>query len=185
MASASVPWSPEDYRSLLLLWARLHLPRALWRREGPSDIVQVALAKAYSRRDQFRGQSEAEWQAWLRRILARAMTDAVRRYTRKGGDQERSLNAAMEASSCRAADWVCDGNPSPPQELMGREQVRRLAEALEHLNPDQRTAFELHYLQEKPVKEVGQLMHKSVAAVAGLLRRGLETLRDLLGDAPL
>jgi RNA polymerase sigma-70 factor, ECF subfamily len=186
MASAPVAWCPEKYRSVLLLWTRLHLPRSLWSREDPSDVVQQALTKAYVCREQFLGQTEGEWQAWLRQILANTLADAIRRFTRKGGDLERSLHAALEQSSCRLETMLRDDGPSPFQQAAQREQevrrVGRLAEALEQLEPDQRSAVELKHLQGLPVSEIQNILGKTEAAVAGLLRRGLAELRRLLDD---
>jgi DNA-directed RNA polymerase specialized sigma24 family protein len=43
------------------------------------------LLQAYQALDQFRGQSEAEWAAWLRQILARNLAQALRDFGRVGG----------------------------------------------------------------------------------------------------
>jgi DNA-directed RNA polymerase specialized sigma24 family protein len=40
----------------------------------------------------------------------------------------------------------------------------------------------MRHLQDRSVTEVGQLMGRSPAAVAGLLRRGLKALRELMDD---
>jgi RNA polymerase sigma-70 factor (ECF subfamily) len=40
----------------------------------------------------------------------------------------------------------------------------------------------MHHLQGLPVPEVAEYLQRSEAAVAGLLRRGLKKLRQLLGE---
>src|SRR5262245_53880759 len=45
-----------------------------------SDLVQQTLLEAYRDFDHFRGGTEAEWLAWLRRILHRNAADFVRLY---------------------------------------------------------------------------------------------------------
>jgi RNA polymerase sigma-70 factor (ECF subfamily) len=50
------------------------------------------------------------------------------------------------------------------------------------LPPDQRQVVELHHLKGMSLAEVAALMGRSRPAVAGLLFRGLNKLRDLLQD---
>jgi RNA polymerase sigma-70 factor (ECF subfamily) len=53
-----------------------------------------------------------------------------------------------------------------------------LALALERLPEDQRMAVELRYLGQQPLKSIAAYMSKSTGAVAGLIRRGVENLRE-------
>jgi RNA polymerase sigma-70 factor (ECF subfamily) len=55
-----------------------------------------------------------------------------------------------------------------------------LAGALLHLPDDQRRAVELHHLQGLSLAEVGRHLGRSREAVAGLVFRGLKSLRSLL-----
>ena len=58
--------------------------------------------------------------------------------------------------------------------------MRHLTRALAQLPEDQCQAVVLKHLQGLAVAEVAQQMGRSEAAVAGLLRRGLKGLRELL-----
>src|SRR5512136_146681 len=69
-----------SYRNYLRLLARTGLDASLQGKADPSDLVQDALLKASLRFGQFRGGTDAEMAGWLRQILARCLSDFVRRY---------------------------------------------------------------------------------------------------------
>lgn len=144
-------------------------------------MAQEALLRAHDRLDQFRGATDAEFAAWLRRILSTVLIDAVRRHGRRGG-RERPLERAVEESSAAVDGWLAADHSSPEDRAAREERAVRLADALARLPDDQRTAVELRHLQGLSVPRIEELMGKTTAAVAGLLRRGLQALRADLGE---
>ena len=175
----------EKFRDYLLLLARLHLEEGLRRKIDPSDVVQQTLLDAHRQRKQFRGASPAEMAAWLRRMLACNLADAVRAWSRDKRNlaRERRLEAAVEQSSSRIDAWLAAEQSSPSQRAMRGENVARLASALAQLPEAQREAIVLHYWQGLTLAEVGRHMSRTAASVAGLLQRGLKTLRQTLSES--
>lgn len=175
----------EGYREYLRLLARVHLASGMPTRMDASDLVQETLLKAYQALERFQWKSEGELAAWLRAILVNTLRDGVRRDSADVRDQsrEQSLELQIEQSSARLEALLAQPGAGPADGVDRQEQLLALAHALAKLPDDQRNALEMKHLQGLTVAEVGEQMGKSRAAVAGLLRRGLERLRELL-DAP-
>src|SRR5262249_23733509 len=68
------------YQPSLHLLARLQLDRRFQGKFDASDLVQQTLLEACRALPQFRGQTEAEFTAWLRQILAHVLAHEMRRY---------------------------------------------------------------------------------------------------------
>ena len=173
----------ERFRAYLRLLARLNLGPRLQGKFDPSDVVQQTLLDAYARRAQFRG-GEAERAAWLRQILARNLADAARAFgqLKRDAGREQSLEAALQESSARLANWLAAEQSSPSQRAERDEEVVRLADALALLPQDNHEALVLHYCQGLPLAEIAHRLGRTPAAVAGLLKRGLKQLRERLRE---
>jgi RNA polymerase sigma-70 factor (ECF subfamily) len=174
----------EKFRPYLCLLARRQVDRRLQGKLDASGIVQQTLLEAHRGLAGFRGRSEPELAAWLRRILARNLADELRRLGagKRDAARERSLEEAVDRSSADAAAWLAAGQSSPSQQAVWHEQLLRLAEALAGLPEDQRIAVELHHLEGYSLADVGREMGRSKEAVAGLLSRAVKRLRLLLPD---
>jgi RNA polymerase sigma-70 factor (ECF subfamily) len=175
----------EQFRAYLRLLARLNLHPALQGKLDPSDVVQQTLLQAHQSLHNFKGRSDAEVAGWLRQALARNLSHAVRDFGRARRDvaRERSLDAAIDASSAHLEQWLADSDQtSPSEQAVFHEQVLKLAEALEKLPEAQREALMLHHWQGWSLAEIAEQMQRTPAAVAGLLKRGLQQLRSLLRE---
>lgn len=169
----------EGYADYLRLLARLHLDARLHAKLDPSDVVQQTLLKAHQNRDQFRGASDGEMAAWLRRILANTMTDQLRKHKYELAAPQ-PLERSIEESSARLEAWLSAEQSSPSEQAMRQENFLLLAQALAQLPEEQRQAVEFHHLKGWAVNDIARHLDKTEASVAGLLRRGLKRMRELM-----
>lgn len=172
----------EQYRSYLLLLARMHLEGPRERIE-PSDVVQQTLLEAHAQAARLPS-VEGELAAWLRAALANNIHDARRHLRRKRRDvaRERSLADQLHASSQMLDGKLAALESSPSHQAMRQEDLLRLADSLWNLPAAQRDAIVLHHLQGWTLSETAKQLDRTDAAVAGLLHRGLRKLRELLSE---
>jgi RNA polymerase sigma-70 factor (ECF subfamily) len=171
----------EEYRSYLLLLARMQLDPGPRNRIDPSDIVQQTLLEAHAKADQFSGDDSA-LAAWLRQALVNNLRDAWRalRQGKRDIRREKALADAVEQSSSRLEQMLAAPHSSPSQRAVRNEELLRLADALVELPEAQREAIVLHHLQGCSLTETARSLGKTDAAVAGLLHRGLRKLREIM-----
>ena len=172
------------FRAYLTLLSRAHVDPRLRHRVDLSGVVQQTLLEAHRAWEQFRALGEAQRAAWLRRVLANNLTDEVRKLSTGARDvrRERSLEAALDHSSARLADWLAAEQSSPSQRAERHEQGLRLAAALEALPEAQREALELQHWHGWSLAQIAEHLGRTPPAVAGLLHRGLQQLRKHLEE---
>jgi RNA polymerase sigma-70 factor (ECF subfamily) len=173
----------ENYREYLGLLVRLQVDPRLQGKLDPSGIVQQTLLEAHQALGQLTGRCETEVAAWLRKTLAHNLADEIRRLGTAKRDvaREESLQRALEESSARLEAWLAEEESSPSRQAERQEEAVRLAAALSQLPEKQRLAVELRHLRGLSLVEVAEEMGTTKAAVVGLLHRGVEKLRALLG----
>ena len=172
----------ERYRNYLHILTRLQLgPRSSSKLDA-SDIVQETLLHAYRKRDQFRGNDDAARANWLRTILARNVADAIRSQGCKKRDiaRETSLQAELDSSSDSLGSWLVAEDSTPSEHVIRDELAVDVANALALIPHSQREALLLHYWQGCSMAEIALRLNRTPDAVGGLLKRGLQRLRELL-----
>ena len=182
-AEANGP-KPEHFRQYLALLARTHLGPNQRAKVDPSDIVQQTLLDAHRKLDQFRGTTEPEMAAWLRKMLSFRVADAFRALGRQKRDAalERPLDARVDDTCSRLEGWLEAVQTSPSGRASRNEQLVRLAEAMASLPRAQREAIELHHLHGLSLSDTAEQLGRTGGSVVGLLRRGLVKLRELLAE---
>jgi len=176
----------ESYSRYLTLLARLQIGRRLQGKVDPSDVVQETFLEAHRQIENFRGNTEAELIAWLRRILAGQIALTLRRFLgTKGRDMklERELAAQLDQSSQALDGGLVASYSTPSQHASRREQAVLLAEALDKLSEDYREVIILRHLEGLSFNEVATRMERSEDSVQKLWVRALASLRRTLGGA--
>jgi RNA polymerase sigma-70 factor (ECF subfamily) len=173
----------EQYRGYLLLLARVQIGRRLQGKVDAGDLVQDTFLAAHRAWGRFRGTTEAELLAWLRRILAAQIADVLRRYLgsqRRDVRLERELAAELERSSQDLDAALFAREDSPSKQVVRREVGLLLADALTRLPEDYREVLILRHLEGLSFPGVAQRMGRTLDSVKKLWTRALDRLRRSL-----
>jgi len=139
------------YRAQVRYEAGIRLEGALRAKMDGSDAAQSVLLRATERFEQFRGESAAEFAAWLRQILVNHLRDEHRRFhgeTRAVAREVRLEDLDRFDDECRALLDSAEQNTI--DEAARRELCLRVADALEKLPESAREAIALrtfHHLE--------------------------------------
>jgi RNA polymerase sigma-70 factor (ECF subfamily) len=155
------------WRALLYLQANQALGSELLARVDPSDVVQEALGRAFADLAQFRGQSEGEWVAWLRAIVAHQAAQ-VRRHHHAG-----KRDAGRECP-------LPDGVPNRPDSTLDADEARQLAAAIEALPAPMHQVVVRRVFHNEPFEVVAAALGRSPGAARVLWTRALRRLRQAL-----
>ncbi|HEX7448718.1 MAG TPA: sigma-70 family RNA polymerase sigma factor [Pirellulales bacterium] len=172
-------------RSYLNLLARTQVRGWLQAKVDASDLVQLTLLEAHRDFDRFAGRSEAEWLAWLRRILAHNTADVVRHYSgaeKRQARREVRFASAADDSQAAGAPEPIGREPTPSQQLICRDRQLQLAAAIDALPPDYREVIVLRNLERLSFDEVAQRMGRSRPAAQMLWGRAIQKLQAGIGN---
>lgn len=170
-------------RNYLAIVARTQVESWLQRKVDASDLVQQSLLDAHRGFEKFRGETEQEWLAWLRRIVSHNATDYVRRYhgtAKRGKGKEIPLQTGAGDLSDAVFHDPADPTESPSQLVMQHEQEILVADAIARLSPDHQEVIQLRNLQRLPFEEIAARMGRSGPAVQMLWARAIRRLQELL-----
>jgi len=134
-------------------------------------LTQECFLKAHRNWDRFRGDSSAL--TWLMRIAINLEKDHWR--NRRLQFWRRTQTNAVELDE--ASDWLPSGERSVEQQMMAREQVAQVWQAVEGLSARQRTVFLLRYVEDQELREIAQATGLSEGTVKAHLSRALVKVR--------
>jgi RNA polymerase sigma-70 factor, ECF subfamily len=175
------------YRSHLSYLARRQLGSQLQVKVDASDVAQDACLEAHRHFGQFQGTTDAEFGAWMRKILAGLLANSVRRYRgtqRRDVRRERPLAYDTIDSSQVVARQQTARDETPSQQAVKRETSRELESAINELPPQYQQVIDLRSLEGLTFVEVAEQMGKSQDSVEKLWRRAIAALRKTLRHVP-
>ena len=126
------------------------------------DIAQDALVNAYVASASFRG--AARFSTWLFRIAYNCFIDRMR--------GRRLQTAPLDSPAARAVPG--------PEAADGRFRHEDLHRAIGMLPDKERAALLLFYMEDKPVKEVAEILEMPAGSVRAYLTRGRQHVKEYL-----
>jgi RNA polymerase sigma-70 factor (ECF subfamily) len=173
----------RTYRNYLGILARAGISGTLGAKADASDLIQETLLHAYRRFSQFSGQTEGEWLAWLRRILARNLAMLARRYhgtASRDVSRERAIEAGLNSTSFTLGHLIPADSQTPSHVAQERERSVVLADALAEMPEDHREVVVLRNFQRLKWEETAMEMGRSPEAVRKLWARAIRRLGTII-----
>src|SRR5262245_60413606 len=174
----------EACRAYLYLIAQKELDPDLLAKGSASDLVQETFVEAQRDFGQFRGTTDDEWRAWLRRLLLNNVANFTRRYRTEKRQLGREVALDPGGSSAERGGGLAADLPSPSGAALEHEQAERLRQALARLPEDYRQVIVLRYQEDLPFEEVARRLGRSSAAARTLWSRAIRRLRQEMGESP-
>jgi RNA polymerase sigma-70 factor (ECF subfamily) len=154
-------------------------------RVSPSDVVQETMLAAHRAFGDFRGESSAEFSAWLRKIMSHKLLSMIDRHLNLKRDVRRevSMNVAHDNADSSNAhtleSLLTAADPSPSTIVSRSEDNQRLAELLLLLPEHYRLVITLRNQQGLRFEEISRQLDRTPLAARLLWLRAIQRLRDL------
>ena len=177
--SEKIAWA-EKHRDYLRLLGLAQLAGEVRAKIDLSGVIQVTMLEASQQEPP--NLNANQQLPWLRRVFLNNLLDELRklRAQRRDIQRERSLEEPIEQSATRLKKYLAGDESSPSVKAIRQERADLLLQAIAELPEAQRTAIELHHLQELPLEEISKRLDRPKGAVAALIYRGMKTLRAKL-----
>lgn len=176
----------QFYYNYLRLLASAQIGNKLQARVSPSDVVQETFLDAHRNFGRFRGHTEREFLAWLRRILTNNLARLVERHVlaeKRDVRREVSIDqfgVVIEQSTARLEQMLADRAQSPSAVVAGREYAVILADKLAEMPADYREVIVLRHVHALSFTEVAERLERSSGAARMLWLRAIAHLRQQL-----
>ncbi len=135
------------------------------------DLTQEIFIRAYQKLHQF--DPEKKFFTWLYTIGI----NLIRNHLRK-----KARNDFPRAFDCISSEPPIQGNDGREGDLHSEDRMKKLEENMRKLPVDMREAIILKYQQDLTFEEISDITGDSVSAVKMRVYRGLERLKQLIGD---
>lgn len=150
------------------------------------DLAQQTMMQVFRDIKRFEPRPNVTFSSWLKAIANHRILDEIRtrRRQKRGGDWRQRWGLETDSGKLlNPIDALPATDNSPSRSISREERVQKMIELLHQLEPDQRQAVRLRFLEGLSIEEIAVAMDKSTGSVRGLLHRGKAALRQLLGSA--
>ena len=134
-------------------------------------LTQECFLKAHRNWSHFRGDSSA--MTWLMRIAINLQKDYWRNRRMQFWRQTRTNAVDLD----EASEWLPNGERSAEQQILAKEQVAQVWQAVKGLSERQRTVFLLRYVEERELSEIAAATGLSEGTVKAHLSRAVGRVR--------
>jgi len=180
----------DSYSPHLRRLADGQLDDKLRSRLSSSDIVQETLLQATRDFGSFRGNSDAEFGSWLRRILSRRIAKSVEVHLLTEKRDVRREIVLQRITSGHGSHPVSDANrytvadqhPGPASEAVCIERGQQLAKAMASLPASYREIIEMRNAQGLPFDVIAQRTNGTSGAARMRWLRAIDMLRQQLNE---
>ena len=144
-------------------------------RDAAESITQDCLLKAHLTRNQFRG--DCSISTWLMRIAFNLVRDHTK--SQKFRFWKSAAASAIDASE--VSQYLPSGATSAEAQLIARERVQMVYQALRELSGKQRSIFLMRFVEEMDLSDIAASTGMTVPTVKTHLYRAVGAIRARLG----
>jgi|GEM_PF-1761019 len=158
----------EQLYNYLILTAGTRIGDGLQGKFGASDIVQSGLIRAYGALSQFEGSTEAEFRAWVKKIVLNSLHDQTRRY----GSQKRRIDREHELGDITLAD------ETTPSDIASQKEERVLLQQyVSRLPALEQRVLEMRHRFGYSLAEIAGILNISYSQVRSAMKSGIAALK--------
>lgn len=149
--------------------------------EDARDLAQEVFLNVHRGLPELR--QEAQFQSWLYAISANVYKNELERL---GAKKRAAVHVPLEDESPGELDFqprsqrVIDPRPRPMEALLEKEKLERLRQALTELPEQMQRCVRMRVSEDKPYKEIADLLGVSINTVKAHLRQARIALKDKL-----
>ncbi len=175
----------ESYRTYLRMLATTQLRGRIPARVSPSDVVQETMLAAHRAFGDFRGETSAEFSAWLRKIMSHKLLSTMDRHLNLKRDVRREVSMNIRHDSLDSSNdhtlgaLLATSDPSPSAIVSRSEDNERVADLLLLLPEHYRQVIKLRNKQGMRFEEISKQLDRSPLAARLLWLRAIQRLRQL------
>ena len=167
----------DRYRGYLLLIANQDVTPELKTKMGASDVVQESMMHAQVNFQQFQGESESQFKAWLKTILANDIKKGHRHYQMQKRNAKLEVNMQEQSALGRG---LTDEQLTPSSKAIEEEKTNALENAIKQLSPEQQQVIQLRNFERLSFADIAERMRRSEDAARKFWARSIEALKQRL-----